>query len=537
MIAEKILYNGNIVTMADEPDRASALAIWQDRILAVGESSDMKVLAGTNTRLIDLKGRCLLPGFIESHNHASVFAMNTLRVDCGASSNSTIEDIQDKIRAKARTTPFGEWIQGFGYDDTSIADKRHLTRRDLDEAAPDHPVQVMHISVHFSYVNSRALEIAGIDSRTPQPEGGRIGLDKDGRPSGLMIEAGAMDLVRDRIPLYTPGQIRTALEEAFGYFHQAGITSIHDGGIGYFKHGPQVIEAYQELERKGRLRLRVYLTIVEDLYRGIFEKGFRSGFGSKFLRLGSVKMWQDGSIQGLTGALSQPYHTRPDICGDLLIPQPELEAVVEKYHSAGQQIAIHANGDRAIESVISCFEKVFEKCPAADRRHLIIHCQMASEDHLTRMKNVGLTPNFFVNHVYYWGDRHRDIFLGPERAARIDPLKTASRVGLDYGLHSDLPVTPVSPLFSVHTAVNRITSQGLVLGPEERADIHQALKAYTTTAARVGFEETEKGAIRPGLLADLVVLSDDPNSVPSDRIKDIEVLETWLGGDMVFQAD
>ncbi len=520
--------------MDENNPEASAFGIIGDKFCAVGSDRDIKEWQSASTELVDLHGAVVSPGFIESHNHASAYAMNLLRVDCSPSVTRSIADVKEAIRVKAGQTPPGEWIQGFGYDDTLISDKRALTRADLDEAAPEHPVQIMHISVHFSYVNSKALEIAGVGPDTPQPEGGVIDKDTNGLPSGLLAEAGAMDLVRKHIKPYTTEQLKKALLQAMSYFHSHGVTSIHDGGIGYFQHGPQVVQSYMELEQEKRLDLRVYMTLTEELYRRLYDLGFRTGFGSTRLKLGSVKTWQDGSIQGLTGALSKPYHTRPELTGDLLLPQEELDRMVNKYHAAGLQLAVHANGDRAIESVLSAFEKAWAGTPADDRRHMIIHCQTASDGQLDRMKKIGVIPNFFVNHIYYWGDRHEALFLGPERAARLDPLKSALDRGLPFCLHSDLPVTPVDPLFSMHTAVNRITSGGKCLGPDQRVPIMEAFKAYTTNAARVSFEEDLKGSIRPGCLADFLVLSRHPLETPAEDIKNIEVIQTYIGGDAVF---
>lgn len=523
--------------MDEEQPEASAFGLIGDRFCAVGADQELRKWQSSSTELIDLKGEVVAPGFIESHNHTSVYAMNLLRVDCSPSAARSIAQVKEAVRDKARKTPPGEWIQGFGFDDTLVEDNRPLTRADLDEAAPDHPVQIMHISVHFSYVNSKALEIAGIGENTPQPDGGVIHKDHQGLPTGLLAEAGAMDLVRRKISPYTSAQLKEALIQALPYYHQHGVTSVHDGGIGYFQHGPQVIQSYMELERENRLDLRVYMTLTEELYEHLFKLGFQSGFGSTRLKLGSVKTWQDGSIQGLTGALSRPYHTRPDLTGDLLMSQEKLDQIVDKYHAAGLQLAVHANGDRAIESVLSSFEKAWSKHPADDRRHMIIHSQTASDEHLDRMARIGITPNFFVNHVYYWGDRHEAIFLGPERAARLNPLKSALDRDLPFCLHSDLPVTPVAPLFSIHTAVNRITSGGKCLGPDQRIPVHEALKAYTTHAARVSFEENQKGSIQSGLLADFVILSHHPLEIPTEQIKDIQVFETYLGGKTVFDGN
>ena len=536
MLADTIFHNGRVITMSGEGDVFTAFAVWKNRFLAVGTDSDIRRFHNAGSKVIDLDGAAVIPGFIETHTHASVYAMNLMQVDCSSPPNRTIEDIKSGIREKARVTPPGEWIRGFGFDDTLIGDKRHLTRRDLDEVAPDHPVQIMHISVHFSYVNTLGLRIAGVGADTPQPKGGEIDRDGDGAPSGLMIEAGAMDLVRRHIPPFSADQIKDALKKSFGYFHRAGVTSIHDGGVGYFQHGRQVIDAYQSLAREGNLKLRTTLTLVEELYQTLVDLGFRTTFGDSFLKLGSVKTWQDGSIQGLTGALEEPYHTRPDLTGELLLPQETLDAMVEKYHCAGMQIAVHANGDRAVESVLRAYEKAYEKQPLS-RRHMIIHCQTASNDHIRRMKAIGVIPNYFVNHVYYWGDRHESIFLGPRRAARLDPLASTLAAGLEFCLHSDLPVTPVDPMSSIHTAVNRTTRLGKVLGPGERVPVEAALAAYTTTAAKAGFVEHEAGAVKPGYLADFVVLSSDPLAVLPQEIKNVRPMQTWLDGKCVFSVD
>jgi predicted amidohydrolase YtcJ len=208
--------------------------------------------------------------------------------------------------------------------------------------------------------------------------------------------------------------------------------------------------------------------------------------------------------------------------------------MVLKYHRAGLQIAVHANGDWAIESTITAFEKADNQFPNQDLRHMIIHCQTAGRDHITRMKRLGVIPSYFVNHVYYWGDRHESIFLGPERAARISPLATSLKEGLIFTLHSDLPVTPVNPLDSIHHAVNRITRAGKVLGPEERVTPLEALKAYSTYAAYCSYEEDLKGSIETGKLADFTVLSNNPLTVDPEKIRDIRVEQTWVGGRKVY---
>lgn len=531
---DAVFTNGHVITMSRILPEVTAFAVANGRFYSMGDDSQIRVLAGPDTRVVDLNGKTVLPGFIESHAHISIYATMMLQADCSPDSNRGIVDVKVRLHEITQSLPADQWVRGWGYDDTLIGEKRHLNRADLDEASPQHPVMIMHVTGHLAYANSKALEIAGVGQQTPQPNGGEIHKDVNGVPSGLLLEPGAVNLINQHIPPYTIAQFKKVLPDAVAHFHRFGITSTHDGAIGYGGESLEVCQAYRELEAEGNLNIRVYLTIVEEQYQRLLELGLGTGFGSEFLKLGSVKLFQDGSIQALTAALTDSYYNNPHSKGEFLLAQETLEDLVMKYHNAGLQLAIHANGDRAIESVLQALEKAQDLHPRKDHRHLIIHCQTASSNHIQRMKQVGAVPSYFVNHVFYWGDRHTALFLGPERAGCIDPLGSSLKAGLRFALHSDLPVTPVDPLFSIHTAVNRNTREGHVLGPEERIPVLEALKAYTINAAYCSFEDDIKGSIEPGKLADFVVLSDNPMTIESEAIKDIQVLATAVGGQMVF---
>lgn len=536
MLTNQIFFNGKILTMDHKATEATAFGIIGDRFCTVGSDTEIRKYASKGTKVVDLGGKTVVPGFIESHSHLSLYAINMFRVDCSASSHPNIESIKARINDTASTMEPGKWIEGWGYDDTLIPDRRHLTRPDLDQAAPEHPVLVQHVSGHLAYANSLALNIAGISPDTPQPAGGEIHQDETRVPTGLLKELAAINLVKQHIPPCSVNQIKEAIIRAVAYYHRNGITSTHDAAVGYSGEMREVVEAYRALEAEGRLRIRVYLTIVSDRYDRLLELGLGTGFGSDFLRLGGAKLFQDGSIQAFTAALSRPYYTQPDHMGELIQSQAVFEGQVAKFHAAGLQIVVHANGDRAIESVIKALEKIAAVSPVSDRRPMIIHCQTPSDQQIQRMQALGVVASYFVNHVYYWGDRHLALFLGPERAHRIDPLRSSLKQGLTFTLHSDLPVTPVDPLFSIHCAVNRTTREGKVLGPEERVSALDALRAYTTTAAYCSFEENKKGSIEAGKLADFVVLSDNPLTVAPDQIKNIKVLQTVVGGNLVYEG-
>jgi predicted amidohydrolase YtcJ len=534
MAIKRVFLNGQVVTMNPKASDATAFAVLGDRFCAVGFDDEIRKWADNQTEIVDLAGKTVVPGFIESHSHPSSYATNLLQVDCRPESHKCIADVADAIGHIADESEAGQWVRGWGYDDTLISDKRHLTRQDLDRTSPEHPVFIRHVSGHLGYTNSKGLEIATVNRNTPQPEGGEIHRDEHGDPSGLLLEPGAMSLVAQHIPAFTVDEFKKVIPETMRYYNRHGITSTHDAAIGYSGDTLEVFKSYSDLETTGQLSLRVYMTVLFNAFDRLIDLGLGTGFGSDFLKIGCVKLFQDGSIQGITAALQEGYHNRPDYTGNFIMPQERLEQLVDKYHRQGLQIAIHANGDRAIESVLQALEKAQQAFPRRDHRHMIIHCQTASDDQIRRIKTVGAIPSYFVNHVYYWGDRHRDIFLGPERAGRIDPLGSSLKQGLKFSLHSDLPVTPVDPIFSMHTAVNRLTRSGQVLGPEERIPVMEALQTYTTHAAWCSFEEGVKGAIATGMLADFTVLSENPLTVDPLKIKDIEVTATTVGGRLAY---
>jgi predicted amidohydrolase YtcJ len=538
MLSYRLYKNADIVTMApDQPD-PDAFLVCGDRFVAAGSVEEVGRYAPPGVDEVDLKGKTVLPGFIETHNHLCYYAMSLLNVDCSSATNPSIKDIQDKISVSAQTLEPGAWLEGSHYDDTLIEEGRHLHRADLDEVLPDNPIVIWHTTGHLGYANSMALEMAGINRETPQPAGGTIHKDENGEPTGLLMEPAAQNMVARFLPQPDISVFKTQIPRAVKHYNQAGVTSIHDGAIGMVgETGWLIYKAYRELEMENRLSVRVYLTTMYQAYEDLLKMGIGCGFGSDRLRVGAVKIFQDGSIQCLTAALAQDYVCRPGFRGEFIRPQQKMDALVERYHQEGQQIAIHANGDAAIESVITAIERAQAKHPQPVLRHMIIHCQTASDDHIARMKALGIVPSYFPNHVHYWGDRHVSMFLGPERAERINPLGSSVKAGLRFTLHADTPVTPISPLHSIHCAVNRVTRQGRLLGPEERIYPYEALKAYTTDAAYCSFEEDRKGSISPGKLADFIVLSDNPLKIDPSGIKNIEILKTYLGGKAVCDVE
>jgi predicted amidohydrolase YtcJ len=540
LAADVIYVGGTVITMDSAATTAAAVAVRGEEIVAVGTRADVEKLAGQRTRTVDLHGAVLLPGFYAPHDHFPGSGINALyRVNLNSPPMGpirTMEDLVSALRQAADTLPPGAWVVGRGYDDTLLKEKRHPTRADLDRASTTHPIWIVHTSGHLGVANSKALEMAHITKATPKPASGVIRRDpRTGEPNGVFEELGG--LISSHIPALTEEQRLEGMKQAVEDYLAHGITTtviasggrvnIHDLGIA---------------ERRGILKLRVIKMASRSSpnVRSAAEAGgFITGFGDTHLKLGAIKMLQDGSIQGYTGYLREPYYQPHD--GDSTYrgyprrSRADLTKMVTDVHCGGYQIAIHANGDAAIDDVLAAYEAAYRKCPRADSRDRIEHLQMARKDQLDRMKELGITPSFFEAHVYYWGDRHRDIFMGPERAARISPLRSALDRGLRVTVHNDTPVTPADPLLMVWAAVNRLTMSGKVLGPDERVTPLEALRMVTSDAAWQNFEEKIKGSIEPGKLADFVVLAENPLTVEPRHIRDIPVLETIVGGEGVWR--
>lgn len=529
--------NGHILTMDAAGRRATALVIADDQIVAVGSDQDVQRWVPKADVELDLGGRTVVPGFVEAHGHFPGAGLAAVAADLNSPPIGAIENIPEALEALKRldaAQPGDDWLIGFGYDDTMLEEKRHFTRGDLDSVSTSRPILAMHISAHMAVVNSRALDLFGIRSETPDPPGGEIRKDPDnGEPTGLLLETASRPLQLEALDMPASRQLAVVRSAVEAYAAQ-GFTTVQNGLATL-----EQIKAMSAAATLGLIPQRVVLWPKDELGLEVAEGTLNlERYATDRVHIGAAKFVGDGSIQGYTGFLSEPYYQpgeRPvDYRGYPNIDAEALSAQLKMIHCSGQQLAVHGNGDAAIDQFLDAWESALEACPAADARPVLVHGQMARSDQLERMKKLGVTPSFFGAHVYYWGDRHRDIFLGPERAIRISPAASAVALELPFTTHLDAPIVPIDSMLQLWTPVARETSSGQVLGPEQRISEEQALRAMTSDAAWQLRLEEHIGSIEPGKYADLVILSDNPLDYDGD-LRDIQVERTLVGGVTIYE--
>lgn len=523
--------NGTILTMDPEQPEVEAFGVIGETIVAVGSRAEVEAALPRGARWLDLAGATCLPGFNEAHNHMLSFGLMLGEVQCRYPEVRSIAEICARFAERARNTPPGTWIRGRGYDDTVLTEQRHPTRWDLDQASTAHPLVLVHTSGHMLVANSLALQLAGVTRDKPDPAGGHIVRDEHGEPTGLLQEL-AMDLVERVIPEPTLEDLIEALRRCHAAYVAAGITSSQDAGL---EQGVQV-EAFQRAVERGFLKLRTSLMIRHQLLPHLLELGIKQGFGAN-PRIGPIKFFADGSLIGRTAAVSQPFHndSRPDNLGMTIWSQEELDELVWQAHAAGFQVATHAIGDRAIEMVLNAYERALQRLPRPDHRHRIEHAGVLRPDLIERIARLGVLVVSQPIFIAEYGDgfiRH----LGLERIQLTYPLRSLLEAGVRLVFSTDSPVSAYQPLRCIQAAVLERTASGRSFALEEALTVAEALPLYTVNGAYASFEEGRKGMLRPGMLADFVVLERDPLSVAPEELAAIRVLRTVIGGETVYEA-
>jgi predicted amidohydrolase YtcJ len=477
----------------------------------------------------------VVPGFIDCHNHApgetllyEVLVGNPYVVEL-----VTISSIVEKLRAKAQQTPPGIWVEGFFFDDTKVKDNRQLNVHDLDQVSKDHPVVVHHRGGHTSYYNSKALELADINKRTPNPAGGTFDKDPNGELNGRVTDrARSVFEKAGKHPVFTEEQRLQRAREGLAYiskqFVRYGLTSVHHEGGDLF--------ALQQVRARGDLRHRVSYEVMGKTLEAMISSGMESAFGDEWIRFGATsEHGVDGSFSERTMAISRPYiGIDPPYQGNLTEAQDVLNAWVERVHRAGIQVNCHANGDVAIDRMLTAVERAQKLFPREDARPKITHCTLINDDLVRRIKALGAVPAVFTSYAYYNSDKFH--FYGEDFMQRCMAFRTFLDAGIPVAAGSDFDPGPFDPRMGIQGMVTRTGWNGETWGANQRVSVDEALRINTLNGAYNSHEENIKGSITPGKLADFVVLADDPHTVPQDKIKDIEIVRTVVGGSTVYQA-
>ena len=529
-----IVLNAKVYTIDSAPPRVEAFAIAGSRFAALGTSADVRALAGKRTRTFDAKGMTIVPGFIDTHNHAGgttllyeVLVGNPFEVEF-----VTIQSVIDKLKARARELPPGTWVEGYFHDDTKLKDKRPLNVRDLDQASTEHPVVVRHRGGHTSFYNSRAFALARVTKDTPNPPGGTFDKDAGGELNGRVTDLarGVFNNVGTR-PSYTAEQRATRERDGVAHiskqFARYGLTTVH--------HQGGDLAAIQDVRARGDLRHRVSYEAGGRVLENMITSGIATGFGDEWIKFGATSEHTlDGSFSERTMALSVPYPGQNGYKGNVTESQDECNAWVERVHRAGIQVNCHANGDVAIAEYLTAFERAQQLFPRRDVRPKITHCTLINDDLVRRIKAAGAVPALFSTYAYYNTDKFP--FYGEALMTHAMAYRTLLDAGVPCTAGSDFSPGPFAPLMGIQGMVTRTGWDNTTWGANQRISVDEALKVNTLNGAYASHEEDIKGSIAVGKLADFVVLADDPHTVDLAKIKDIQIVQTVVGGATAYQA-
>ncbi len=522
-----LIHGGPILTMDPHDPLVDAVLIDRGRIAAVGAAAEA---AGRGAPDIDLAGRLACPGLDDAHAHIMGVGFAQGQVDLSVDVAPSIDRILSLVSAETRSRAAGSWIVGQGYDQALLRERRHPTRFDLDRVAPDHPVLLWRSCHHIAVANSVALNLAGITPVTHDPPDGTIDRDAHGEPTGVLRESAAT-AVAGLQPEATEDEIADALIRGGLEFRRHGVTSATEAGI----RRKEEFRAYQRLWAEQRLPLRSYLMmIIDDTFDALESLGISTGFGDDWLRIGPAKLFADGSIGGRTARMRLPYQDEPDNRGLWMIPPAGIRERVLRADAAGFQIGIHAIGDAAVAEVLDAYEAAFTADPRPGRRHRIEHCSIVDEGLIDRIARLGVVPIPGTSFLYDM----RPVYLqnlGPDRVRYAYAMKTFAERGITAAASSDAPVVTVDPLLGIQTMVSRTDRRGDPIWPEEAVSVEEALLAYTANAAFASFSESSKGAIRPGMLADMTIFNSDLREVPADELAAQHVDFTIIDGEVAYE--
>lgn len=543
---EKLFYGGSILTMEGmQPKYAEALLVRDGKILFVGSKQQAERLADTQVQYVNLNNKTLLPSFIDAHSHVNMVGFHQMVANLYPMPDGSVSDINSlvnvmntwKTQNPTVIKTMGGWILGNGYDDAQLSEQRHPTATDLDRVSKDQPVMILHQSGHLASVNHKALELLNFNQNTPNPEGGVIRREANSNiPNGVLEESALFTAIGSIFKDVPPQVMFQIAQKGIDAYVKNGFTTVQEG-----RADQGTTEMWHALAKQNQLPIDVVsypdITTSQEY---MLKQGSSRQYDHHF-RIGGVKISLDGSPQGKTAWLTQPYLVPPEgkdksYKGYAAIKDDQqVNQYINLAFKQGWQVLAHANGDAAIDQFIGAVKDATAKQGKADRRSVLIHSQTIRDDQLDQLKALDIIPSFFSLHTFYWGDWHRQQTLGEVRAARISPTATALKKQLIFTEHHDAPVVPPNSLMMLDATVNRVTRSNDVLGADERISPYMALKSMTDWAAYQYFEDQHKGTLTQGKLADLVILDQNPLTIPSREIKNIQVLATYKEGNLIYQ--
>ena len=535
-MGKTIYFNGNILTMDSSVPRTQALLTEDGIIKAIGDLSYVESFADASTEKINLRGKTLMPAFVDGHSHVIMFG--SMIKKCYLGECKSFDDILNTIRSyrEKNGLTHGEKINCYGYDLSIIKEGRHPTADILDRLGFDNPIGCTHASFHMGVYNSVAMKCAGLDDNYVFIGTGVVGRDEKGHLNGY-FEEGARRVMSEFMSKGASESFEENYLAAEKEYFKNGITTIQDGG----NVNEKKILAFKKLAEENKISADLFLYLEPRLREPDFwDRALHIIDDEKsreHLKIGGVKIVLDGSPQAKTAWMSEPYENESEYRGYPNLKDETVYAVLERAAEKKLQVLAHCNGDAASEQFLRAWERVVEKdSEARSIRPVMIHAQTVRYDQLDRMYKTNMIPSFFIGHTYFWGDTHLEN-LGESRGERISPIRAALEVGLYPSLHQDSPVTPPNMLHSIWCAVNRVSRSGRVIGGDNKISVYDALIAATNGGAYEYFEEDTKGILKQGAVADLIVLSDDPTQVAPMKIKDIKVLRTIKNGKTVFETN
>ncbi|MGA1676923.1 MAG: amidohydrolase [Pseudomonadales bacterium] len=525
------LVNARILTMNALAPEAEAMVIREGRIVYVGSRQEAEPFADEASVTIDCAGRTVLPGFIEPHLHLIPIALLEHCENLGPFRYPTVDEALRALAGVVAATPPGEWVVGRQFDPSLQTGPRELTRDLLDAVSTAHPILIYNASLHIAYCNSSALQRAGLTAHTPNPPGAEIGRDADGAPNGVLKGGAAIALVARHNTALRSTDPAAACLAVLGRANRVGFTTVCDQGTGLMQGGAE-LALYARLRESGAMTCRFRYSLGDARAADWDRAAVACGEGDAWMRATGWKIVSDGSNQGLTGLQRAPY-LNADHSGIAYVQADALRDKVMQRLAAGWQVAVHANGDRAIDNALDAFAAAAAAgLNVSERRCRIEHCSILHDEHIERMRALGVSPSFLIGHVYWWGQAFRDVIFGPDKAALLDRTAACEAAGIRWTLHSDEPVTEMGPLRCIQNAVTRALWRDPEhpLAPEECVSVEAALRAMTIDAAWQCHSDHEIGSLEAGKFADFVVLAADPRRVPVDQIGAIAVEQTWVEG-------